>query len=514
MQALGNLLKASVNDRTLTYRLLPFGETGSTNLGKITASAGSVSVPDDVGSVHLNIEHDFTRPVGRATDIHEDEDGLVATFKVSRTSTGDDLLEEAAEGLRAAVSVEIDSPVIRDGALISGALTGAGAVVRPAFPSAQLVAADAGDLPESSNVDPEDTETVKSVEDILSEALELVRSLENTDTDTAEADEDKDETPVTANASAPKGLTASKGSGITDANSLFASLAKAHEDGDNRLVAALDNVIQADGIFAQPSAYVGEIWSDRTHVQKFAPLLTQGSLTALRGIGWKFSDGKTPTVGPYAGFPAQPTTNEVKTEAFDFVAKRIAGAGAIDRAFMDFSTPEFWSGYYRECADSYSRQLDAQVLAHLLTPANYTTVVAGAVPSGVSKALTFIVDGVTAVQDIAVPTFAIVGADLYRDLVLTRADDAVAYLNVALGLDPKEGTLNQFKIVPSSDAALVGKVLVGAKEAAEVKQAGGGTPIRVETVNIGTGGIEVGAFGYHTEITKSAKAFALVGPAA
>ena len=514
MKVKGTLLTASVEARTLTYRLLPFGEAGSTNLGKIMASAGSVTVPEDVGSVGLNIEHDFTRPVGRATEIHEDKDGLVATFKVSRTTAGNDLLEEAAEGLRAAVSVEIDSPVIRDGALISGALTGAGAVVRPAFPSAQLVAADAGDLPETDTVDNEDEKAVKSVEEILTEALELVKSLDTENEQTAEA-EDKDEENVTSpiTASAPQGLTATKGSPIKSAQSLFASLASAHASGGTQMLAALDQAIQADVVSTQQPSWLGEIWSDRSHVQKYAPLISQGTLTALKGTGWRFTEGKTPTVGEYAGFPAQPVSSEVKTESFEFTAKRIAGAGAIDRAFVDFSTPEFWSGYYRESADSYSRQLDALVLAHLLTPANVTAVDGGAIPSGVSKALAYIVDGVAAVQDVAVPTFAIVGADLYRELLLTKSNDAVEYLNVALGLDPNEGGVNQFKIVSSTAPALAGKVFVGSREAAEVKQLGG-SPIRIDTVNIANGGVETGVFGYHAEITKTAKAFALVGPAA
>lgn len=509
MQATGTLLQASVEDRTLTYRLLPFGEAGSTNLGKITASAGSVTIPDDVGTVGLNLEHDALRPVGRATEIHEDKDGLVATFRVAKTTAGNDLLEEAAEGLRAAVSVEIDSPVIRDGALISGALTGAGAVVRPAFPSAQLVAADAGEL---------GTEETKTVEQILTEALDLIKSQSDPETPetpdpAAEATEDEEDPmpPITA-AAAPAGLTVTPRNQIKDANALFASLASAHASGSPQMLAALDNAIQSDVISTHQPSWLGEIWSNRSHVQKYAPLISSGTLTALKSIGWRFVAGKTPQVADYAGFPAQPATNEVKTESFEVTAKRIAGAGAVDRAFVDFVSEEFWAGYYRECADSYSRQIDAAVLAHLLTASNFTAVVGGTVPSGVSAAAALIVDGVSAVQEIAVPTFAIVGADLYRELLLTKSNDSLEYLNVALGLDPKEGTLNEFKIVSSTASALQGKVFVGAREAAELKQLGA-SPIRVDSVNIGTGGVETGVFGYHSETTKSAEAFALVSKA-
>ncbi|MFD6094532.1 hypothetical protein ACFWGN_20665 [Oerskovia sp. NPDC060338] len=472
-----------------------------------------MTIPDDVANVTLNIEHDFKRPVGRATEIHAEDKGLVATFTVAGTTAGNDLLAEAADGLRPAVSVEIDNPVIRAGALVSGLLTAAGAVVRPAFPSAQLMAEDYGETVTTdfvTTVENNDGSTSKTTE-------HRTTTYEYTD---AEDDSVEKEgivpDAIEATASAPAGLTAAATTnprtGPADAASLFATLANAHSTGNMGLLAALDNAIAADVQPAQRPEYAGEIWSNRTHVQKYAPLLTQGTLTAFKGTAWKFSEGKTPTVGAYAGFPAQPVSTEVKTEAFEWAASRIAGAGAIDRMFVDFSTPEFWEGYFRESADSYSRQLDAAVLAHLLTPANRTAVVAGAVPAGVSKAAAFIVDGVAAVQEIAVPTFAIVGSDLYREFLLTKSNDSLEYLDVALGLDPNEGSIEQFKIISSTDAALQGKVLVGAREGAEVKQAG--TPIRVDTVNISNGGIETGVFGYHAEITKTAKAFALVAAAA
>lgn len=138
------LLEASERDRTLRYLLLPWGEQGRTSIGAVIASPGSVELPDDPSSVKLNLEHDRRRPVGRATALWEEVSGILATFVVARTSTGDDVLEEAAAGLRTAVSVEVDEPVVRRGRLLSGLLTAAAAVVEPAFPSARLVASDCG----------------------------------------------------------------------------------------------------------------------------------------------------------------------------------------------------------------------------------------------------------------------------------------------------------------------------------------------------------------------------------
>lgn len=140
------LLEASERDRTLRYLLLPWGERGRTSIGEVVASPGSVELPDDPASVKLNLEHDRRRPVGRALQLWEEAAGVLAVFTVARTSVGDDVLEEAAAGLRTGVSVEVDEPVVRRGRLLSGLLTAAAAVVEPAFPSARLAASDCGDL--------------------------------------------------------------------------------------------------------------------------------------------------------------------------------------------------------------------------------------------------------------------------------------------------------------------------------------------------------------------------------
>lgn len=146
IHAYGELLTASAEDRTLTYKLLPFGEEGFTSIGKIVASKGSVTIPEDMNALELNEEHDYKRQIGKFIRVDETETGLEATVRIVNTTKGNDALTLAAEGLRTGISVEIANPIIRDGKLTAGQLTGAGLVVRPAFKNAQLVAEDFGDL--------------------------------------------------------------------------------------------------------------------------------------------------------------------------------------------------------------------------------------------------------------------------------------------------------------------------------------------------------------------------------
>lgn len=500
------MLTADKATRTLTADpLLPFGEQGRTNLGRVTAAKGRLTIPADTSGLVLNLQHDPNAPVAKFTSVTETPTGLRATFQVPATRAGDDLLAEVDAGLRTGVSVEIDEPVIRDGQLLGGTLSGAAAVVAPAFPSAQLVAADAGDVPDPT--DP--TEADPAEDDAAQAADEEDDAMGATTTEAAaEATETEPTEPLTA---ALPGSLNGKTKTKPKEGGLFAALAGADWGGRQRLTAALDQAIATDLLPTQQQAWLGEVYGSKTYVRRFTPLMQHADLSALKAIGWKFTSGKTPTVADYNGFPAQPASTEVKTEAVTLDATRLAGAGAVDRAFLDFPSPEFWAGYYREATNDYERKADAKARDALIAGA--TAVTAGAVPSGVSTAAAFIVDGAIAVLNAErdLPAWAIVGSDLYRALLLTRADDVIAFLNAALGLE--DGTLANFRIVPSAASTLTSKVLVGTATAGTQYELPGASPVRVDTVNIGTGGLETGVFGYHAELINDAQSLALVAAA-
>lgn len=487
----GELLLASALTRSVSGLLLPYGETGRTNLGKVTVKPGAVSIPRDASVVTFNLDHDRAQPVGRATALQDTDAGIVATFTVADTDEGDALLAEIADGTRTRLSAEVSNLVIRSGQIVAGRLFGAAAVAQGAFPSAALAASDVGEAdPQTLGADPAPTRPAQPENQ---EALV---------TETVQAGAPA--APTAPPATAPVGTFAPANGqrpAVESASHLFAQIAQAHATGSMHLLAALDQAVQADVIATQNEQWLGEIYASRTYARRYAPLVTPATLTALKATGWKFTASKTPTVADYNGFPNQPASTEVATEAVAVTAARLAGAGAIDRAFVDFQTPGFWEGYYRECTNDYERKLDAKVPAALAAAG--TEVTAETVPTGVSTAASYIVDGALALLDeeIGLPTFAIVGSDLYREFLLTRKDDALEYLSGALGVEA--GSLAGFRVVPSSLAAFTGKVLVGTRDAATLFELPG-TPIRVNTVNIGTGGVETGVFGYYATLINNA----------
>lgn len=501
-------LIANLEDRTVTGLMLPYGEQGRTNLGAVTASKGAVTLPDEPGAVVLNLEHSRTAPVGRAVAFDESEGGIEATFKVASTRAGDDLLAEVAEGLRTGLSVELDNPVIRAGHLISGVLTACAAVVSPAFPSAQMVASDAGDLPPTSETTVVDTPDQPALDD--------------DDEDDTEGEEPAttEEEPIVADstilASAPAGSPLKKFTAAPEAPEaaapastlgVYRSLAAAAATGDKRrLTAALDDISQADvfDVTTLPQ-YIGELWKGKRYIERYAPLVSQATLTGPKVTGWRFVSGKTPKVAAYNGAPNEPYSSEVDTEAVEVNIARIAGGWNIDRIHKDFPTTDFWASFFSAAADSYASVRDGIVLSYLRTSA--TAITGTTIPSGVAKAAAMIVDGALAMIDVNTPTFAIVGSALYREFLLTRNDDTLTYLSAGLGLEG--GSLQGFKIIPSTDANLVGKVLVGSKEAVTLHELPG-SPIRVDAEAIATGQYTTALFGYYATFLHDARGLQFV----
>jgi len=511
----GTLL-ANRQERIVSGLLLPYGEVGKTNLGRFSIAPGAVTIPTDPSVVTLNVEHTREEPVGRAVSLTDTPAGVVATFSVASTPEGDRYLEEVENGTRNGLSAEVaEIELSKDKRkAIRGRLFAAAACVAGAFPSATLLASEAGDAADLEAA-------LAAAQDALADIQSLLTPKNPDDAaspDEAPAGADT-EAPVAENdAPAPeqdddKTLKASLAPGLGGKGkrsaTLFASLAGKAPNVAATMMASLDQITAADALPAQQAQWLGEVYGSKTYQRRFANLVQHGDLQALKAIGWKFTEGKTPEVDDYAGFPAQPYTNEVKTEAVTLDAQRIAGAGAVDRAFLDFPMESFWAGYFREQTNSYERQLDAKALEAYLAAAQIADPILP--PDGVSTAAAYIVRGARSIIDAErdLPAWAIVGSDLYEELLLTRADDVLAYLSAALNIEDGQG-FGPFKIVPSAHPDLIGGVLVGTRSAATVFELPG-SPVRVDTVSIATGGVERGVFGYHAELINDASGLVLVG---
>lgn len=576
----GQILLASEDDRTVSARLVPFGEACRSNLGVFTVGPGVMQLPAEPTSAILNDAHQRNRPLGVGVMYAEQADGIHATWRIDRSPAGDAALAEIKAGRRTAVSVEADM-LVRDGVAVRGSVFAAalvGAAELPAFPSAVLLATAADtavtnpDDPTVAhyttlNVDPatgetyETETTVEETEDTDPDTGAQVVTRTTTDTTTITPGTPAEGQAVVPNQTPPAvpadtllgqqahvpstllgnrprgrqgGRPAGDGLGYQQ---LLAMLAGSRTDGRVRarlgtpevqgvLFAALsdigyDGAGNAADVIGQPQ-WLGELWSGVEYVRRYVPLFGHGDLTSMNLTGYRWSE--KPTMDDWAGNKANvPSEGDLTAEPYTFRAKRIAGAHDIAREYRDFGVTEFFDAYFRAMTESYARLSDAYCLAQALgtitvtiddTPTtikNYTEVTADSVPADVSPAAAKIVDGALAVIESATPQWAIVGKADYRDLLLTRSQDTLAYLNMALGLE--EGTINpsSFRLIPSTHPKFTdGHVAVGSNTGGKFYELAG-SPLRTEGLDMVHGGIDPGLFGYCGYVANAPEAVAYVG---
>jgi hypothetical protein len=540
-------LYANTEDRVVTGLLLPYGEIGKTNLGRFAVEPSSIIIPADPDVVTLNVQHDHEEPVGRAVELTDTAAGIVGTFRIANTPEGDTVLTEIAEGTRSKLSAEVKNVVIRAGKAVGGVLFGAAVVEQGAFPSAALLAELAKDTPEEGDNVPEETlkaEILDIVEDVEGENIKIEVTPEEvpdmvlvttTDPETGEVtqttfveetqtEEEEEVNPMGA-ATAPETLQAAKSAPVNESlqtvvsklasaaksgsRSLFAEIAQRDDaKAVTSLFAALEDIgydsVGSVGINTHQPQWLGELWTGRTYERKFVPLISQAAMTALTMNAWRWTT--KPAVDVWTGNKTEVPSNTPVTESFEATGVRYAGAHDWAREFRDFGRTDVIESALRAMTESYAKATDLATVNALIDGA--TEVEAGTATSQV--AWNRIMDGVEAIIDVAVPTFAIIATDLYRELLLTTDNNALAYLSASLGIESGSGA--GFAIVPS-DQLDAGNVLVGAREAATSFELPG-VPIRVEAENVSLGGFDMGIFGYHVSAVTNASALALVAPGA
>lgn len=437
IQAQGHLLTASEDDRTLTYRLLPFGEPGRTNVGTITVQAGAVTVPEDVTGLPINLEHEYRKPVGRFTSVTETEDGLEATIRVARTRDGDDALTLAAEGLRTGISVEIDSPVIKAGRLIAGTLTGAGLVVRPAFENALLTASDMGD----------DTDKDLNMENENTTVVEQAAPLHAGETRV-------DLGKVTFEA-------ASSGASVQ---------------------AALADLVPADdpGKVYIKDQEVGELFEARTSERKFVEAVGVKPLTSLTVAG-KRKD-RTFKVADWAGSKAELPTGKFTTSQETWKASAKAVAVDIAMELIEFGDESVISDLYEQAVDSYVEQTETELVDYVAAEATSLTA-PGDIVTTVNSAAAQL-GAIGARMDIVV-----CAPDVYADLMGMKVNDAPWWLSGSSSMNISGQSANVGGItITTSQELEAGQVLVADKRAIDYRES---KDFRYRALDVAHGGVDV-----------------------
>jgi HK97 family phage prohead protease len=343
------LTAADTQTRTLTGRIVTWGEEGFTSAGKTIFAKDSITIPKNV---KLLLEHDRTRPIGKLSSYEITDLGITASFRIAGTIAGDDSLLEAAEGLRDgfSVGIKLNEWDNKDGAMVisSSQMIETSLVTDPAIDSARVteVAATETEISEST-----DSDTKTEGEDLVSETAQ-----ESVSTEAVEAAKSE----VTVSASAPVMYSSPRVNlNVTAGQVAKAQLAASRGDSDARdLIAALQVATVAENTGMVPPNYLRDVIGI---IDNSRPFISSIETAPLPASGMKIFTpklGAQATVALTAEGAEFSSTDTAVTFQEDTVVK-FAGAGRLDVELVDRSDPSFLDLYIQELAASYAQKTDA-----------------------------------------------------------------------------------------------------------------------------------------------------------
>ena len=349
-------LTADAAERTISGKIVPFnGEVGNTSAGAVVFERGAINIADS-SKVKLLLEHDPKQPIGRAQFFNETEDGIYASFRISKSSRGSDALIEASEELRTGLSigVMVNAAKPKNGVLYvsSADLLEVSLVQAAAFKSAAVTDIAASEdeaveetLPtESETATVETTPAVEATPTVEAAAVEAARPAVTAMAYT------KPRIEVTAAKYAEQSIRAALG-----------------DDSARQYIAAADNTTDNAGLV--PTRQLSEIINPLgTTIRPSIDAISRG---VLPDAGMTFEIPKItamPTVAVAAEDAAFSNTDQNSAFLSVSVAK-YAGQQVFSVELLDRTSPAFFDELVRNMAAAYAKSTNAAVNAALISGA-------------------------------------------------------------------------------------------------------------------------------------------------
>jgi HK97 family phage prohead protease len=348
-------LTADAAERTISGKIVPYdGEVGMTSAGAVVFERGAINIAES-SKVKLLLEHDPKQPIGRAQFFNETEDGIYASFKISKSSRGTDALIEASEELRTGLSV--------------------GVMVNKAKPKKGVLYVSSADLLEVSLVQAAAFKSA-AVTDIAASEDEAVEPTQPTESETVVEETTAVEATPTVEAAAIEAarpaVTAMAYTKpvieLTTAKYVEQSIRAALGDEDARqyLVAA-DSTLNNPGLV--PTRQIDSIINPLgTTIRPSIEAISRG---VLPDAGMTFEIPKI-TAMPEVAETAQGNAFQDTDMTSDFLSvtvKKYAGQQTFSVELLDRTSPAFFDELVRNMGAAYAKATDAAVNAALISGA-------------------------------------------------------------------------------------------------------------------------------------------------
>jgi HK97 family phage prohead protease len=337
-----SVLATDTDARTISGRIVTWGETGNTSAGKTIFAKDSIALKP----VKLFIDHNMDKPIGKVLDFETTDLGIEATFKIANTQRGNDAIVEAMEGLKDGFSVGIklteydntdEGLVVKMSQLVEVSL-----VETPAIDSARVSEVAASEeTNEQEGSDMTDTPELQTENEVSVEAPKVEAAKPTT-------------APVFT---APRVDT-----NVTAGQYVHAQIKAQQGDNDARdLVAALEVATVAENTGMVPPNFLRDIIGI---IDDRRPFINSIERAALPAFGMKVNTpvlGAQATVAETAEGAEFDSTDTVVTFQEDDIIK-FAGANIINVELLDRSDPSFLDLLLRELAASYAQKTDAHAM--------------------------------------------------------------------------------------------------------------------------------------------------------
>lgn len=517
----GGEVLANLEERTISGRLIPFGEEGRTNVGRFSVEADAIDISDalaDPSVITLNLDHERSRNVGRATRVWQQADGIYASWSIFRTPAGDAALADATapDGKRKRLSGEFGPAVLANNKLVPGnaKLWGSGLVPMGAFPSAMVLAADT----ETTPAEPATTERESTVDE-TTEAAET-EATETTAEDREEvlAQETVRVPPTLDRPENRSATTHQRGSSAAQVLAAIAAIQNplnASPPADAvQVLAALSDIttgaLTDGGEVARPT-WLGQLYQGIPYVREYITLGTLGTAITLAGKqGYTLHRGSSGAPvsslgGTWAGNKTEIPSGVGFTKGRGSDLVRYAFGADIAREFFDLpGATEALEAFFRLVLEDHLIWSDDKALETWRLVGGLP-VAAKTYPSvdghDYAGSLGQVIQGILGVKAKKsdgrrdTPTFIIANELAYEELIYTPKDLVPEFVNFTASTDWSGSGDGLRLVVGDTGIKSTPSVMVGSGRAVEFDELPGG-PLRIDALDLAKGGVDRAIHGY------------------
>ena len=345
------LTASDAESRIIAGRIVQWDAVGNTSAGQTKFLPNSIEFSNDT---KLVLEHEQTKPIGKLMEWSEDETGITASFKIAKTTAGNDALEEAATGLRSdfSVGVQVNDWTNDKGvmAISSSSLVEVSLVTSGAIPGAEVARVAAVDTPEVSEESQEVTQSNPEGEQVSDTTVPEASAAETVEAAKVE---------VKA-ATAPYISTTVRNPIVDKASYLEHSVrAKLGSEESRMFVAAAADTTDNAGLV--PTRQLTEVINGISNADR--PIIDSISRGALPDAGMTFEIPKI-TVAPTVAVASQggtPSETDMNSAFVSVNVQKFIGQQTFSLELLDRSSPAFFQELVRQMEFAYAKATDIAV---------------------------------------------------------------------------------------------------------------------------------------------------------